>query len=485
MASIGRWLYRLFAICLPCLKSSEADEKETEDYRQDLNPFENIAEENAELGNEYPDDLNPFGCEEDEENKNLNGKEEKGQQEDEYPDSLNPFTSDDEESEQENDYPQELNPFTDDEVNEQENDYPDELNPFADEKDDKADTAIVNQCSLELSPELNSPAINGSSSTVPLPNEEKVDDGKDESEQQEDEYPDCLNPFAIEAEENEQHDDDYPDQLNPFFDEGGDAADTAKVNQCSKELASEQTPPAINGSSSTVPLPIDEKAEYGRDESEKQEEEYPDSLNPFASEDDENQYPEELNPFANDAADTAKVNQSSPELAELTLPAINGSSATSPLAYKRKAKSFKKRRAPDPPVIERVIPNEESAPGVSKTLGSLPIIYKVKDYDEALKRFASEDEEATGDTTGKQSSLAQLTAATIDGCSSLNVSSKGKNKGNSFKKRRAPDPPVIESKDSASSDIKSNQSSASSFHPGIEKSEAQKKSPAIPDRKSP
>ncbi|KAG8194337.1 hypothetical protein JTE90_029210 [Oedothorax gibbosus] len=444
------------SICLPCLKSSETGEKETEDYRQDLNPFANKVEENTELGNEYPDNLNPFGSEKDEENKNLNGKEEKGQQEDEYPDGLNPFASDDEEYEQENDYPEELNPFTDDaeneqendypdelnpfaddeeneqendypeelnpftddeenyypdklnpftddekneqkndypeelnpftddEENEQENDYPDELNPFADEKEDKADTAIANQCSLELSPELNSPAINGSSSTVPLPNEEKVDDGKDESEQHEDEYPDCLNPFAIEAEENEQHDDDYPDELNPFFDEEGDAADTAKVNQNdeseeekypdslnpfakeddendypeelnpfaddkgeaddtakvnqrSPELAPELTPPAINGCPSKVPLPNEEKTEDGKDESKQQEVEYPDSLNPFGSEDDENQYPEELNPFADDAADTAKVNQCSLELAELTLPAINGSSATSPLTNKRKA----------------------------------------------------------------------------------------------------------------------------------------------------
>ncbi|KAG8194338.1 hypothetical protein JTE90_029211 [Oedothorax gibbosus] len=47
---------------------------------------------------------------------------------------------------------------------------------------------------------------------------------------------------------------------------------------------------------------------------------------------------------------------------------------------------------------------------------------------------------------------------------SLNDSSKGKNKGKSSKKRRAPDPPVIEGKNSASSDIKSNQSSASCFH---------------------
>ncbi|KAG8193546.1 hypothetical protein JTE90_003755 [Oedothorax gibbosus] len=445
MASIGRRLYRLFAICLPCLKSSEKGEKETE--------------------------VKSFGSEEDKENKNRNGKEEKVHQEDEYPDSLNPFTSDDKEYEQENDYPQELNPFTDDEENEEKNDYPDELNPFANEEDDEAETEIVNQCSLELSPGLNSPAINGYSSTVPLPNEEKVDDGKNESEQQEDEYPDCLNPFAIEAEEKEQHDDDYPEELNPFADDKDEAADTAKANQRSPELAPELTPPAINGCPSKVPLLNDEKTEDGKDESKQQE--YPDSLNPFASEDDENQYPEELNPFADDAADTAQVNQSSPELAELTLPAINGSSATSPLADKRKkAKSFKKRRAPDPPVIERVVPNEESAPGASKTLGSLPIIYKVKDYDEALNRFASEDEEATGDTTGKQSSLAQPTAATIDGCSSLNVSSKGKNKGKSSKKRHAPDPPGIESKDSAYSDIKSNQSKASSFHPCTEKSEA-------------
>ncbi|KAG8185262.1 hypothetical protein JTE90_023875 [Oedothorax gibbosus] len=421
MASIGRWLYRLFARCLPCLKSTETEEKETENHGLILE-IERRYREWKEIQK-----IESFWSRS--EKKNQNNKPEEEQLRD----------------------------------------------------DDEADPGIVKQSFPAFTTKQTLPAINGSSLLVSLPNEEKADDGKDESEQQEVEYPDILNPFANENEENE-----YPEELNPFADESDVEADPAEVNQCSPELAPELTPPAINGSSSTVPLPNEENTDDEKDESKQQEVEYPDSLNPFASEVDENQYPEELNPFADDAADTAKGNQSSPELApELIPPVINGSSATSPLANKRKVKSFKKRRAPDPPVIERIIPNEESAPGVSKTLGSLPIIYKVRDYDEALNRFASKDEEATGDTTGKQSSLAQLTSSAIDGCSSLNVSSKGKNKGKSSKKRRAPDPPVIESKDSASSDIKSNQSSASSFHPGTEKSEAQKKSPALQDRKSP
>ncbi|KAG8172627.1 hypothetical protein JTE90_009835, partial [Oedothorax gibbosus] len=59
----------LYARCLPCLKSTETEKKETKDYPVDLNPFENETEENREWGNEYPEDMNPFGSAEDEENK--------------------------------------------------------------------------------------------------------------------------------------------------------------------------------------------------------------------------------------------------------------------------------------------------------------------------------------------------------------------------------------------------------------------------------
>ncbi|KAG8185267.1 hypothetical protein JTE90_023880 [Oedothorax gibbosus] len=577
MASIGRWLYRLF------------DDEEIEEeigYPEELNPFAD--DEENEQEKDYPEELNPFANEEDDEHDPgivnqsslelyhginspaINGssstvhlaneektedmKDESGQQEVEYPESLNPFSSEDDEHE----YPEELNPFAheeDDEAaiedgeNEQYGDsYLDELNPFADNEEDAADTVKGIQCSPEFAPQLAPPASNGSSSTVHLANEEKTEDMKDESGQQEVEYPESLNPFsseddeheypeelnpfaheeddeaAIEDGENEQYappasngssstvalpidekakdgknereqqeheypdslnpfaneddENEYPEELNPFAEEDEDAADTAIVNQCSPEFAPELTPPAISGSSSTVPLANEEKAEDRKDESEQQEDEYPDILNPFGNEDDENDYPDELNPFAADdvdAADTAKVNQSSLELApEQTPPAINGSSSTLPLANERKkAKSIKKYHAPDPPVVEGITPKEESAPGTFETADPVPLTYKVEDYDKALNPFASEDKEASGDTTEKrQSSLAQLTAATIDGRSSLNVSAKGERKSKSSKKRRAPDPPVP------------NGDSASSNNLATEKSEEQKKSPALPDRKS-
>ncbi|KAG8195217.1 hypothetical protein JTE90_027958 [Oedothorax gibbosus] len=509
MASIGRWLYRQFAKCLSCLKPAATDEKvEAEDYPQGLNPFENDAEENIQMEKEYPDDLNPFASEEDE-NKNPNGideKVEKGQQEDEYPESLNPFASDDEEYDREIDYPEELNPFADeadqapvnqssttlqykltapnskgspsvsfpgeektgdgkeesqkkegdypeshnpfasedeengypdelnpsadDEESEQDIDYPEKLNPFAHEEDCEADLKVVNQPSSTLSNELTAHTSNDSSSTVKLPEEKKAVDEQDESEQRGDEYPDSRNPFA-EDEEKEQ-DIDYPEQLNPFAHEEDNEADPATVNQPS--LVPEQNPPATKGYSSTVPLPDEKKVDDGKNESERHEDEYPDSLNPFASEDEEDVYPEQLNPFAHEEDDEAEIEDG-------------------------------------PPVILSIVNNEESAPRASETSGSVPVIYKAEDYDEALNPFASEDEENIDDTAGDLSSLAQLTVATIDG-SSLNMASKKREKAKSLKKRRAPDPPVIESKDSVSSEIKSNQPCASSCHPGTKESEA-------------
>ncbi|KAG8194326.1 hypothetical protein JTE90_029203 [Oedothorax gibbosus] len=67
-------ILRLISICLPCLKSAEIDEKETEDNPSGLNPVENDTEENNLFRNEYPDDLNPFASEESEKDENPNGK---------------------------------------------------------------------------------------------------------------------------------------------------------------------------------------------------------------------------------------------------------------------------------------------------------------------------------------------------------------------------------------------------------------------------
>ncbi|KAG8185259.1 hypothetical protein JTE90_023872 [Oedothorax gibbosus] len=478
MASIGRWLYRQFAKCLSCLKLAETDEKEAEGYPQDLNPFENDAEEDIRMEKEYQDDLNPFASEEDE-NKNPNEKDEKVEKREQEDESLNPFASDNEE-------------------------YPEELNPFA----DVADQAPVNQTATTLQYELTAPNSKGSLS-VSFPGSEKTGDGKEESQKKEDDYPESLNPFASEDEENgypdalnpfaedeeSEQDIEYPEELNPFAHEEDYEADPATVNQSSASLVPEQNPPATNGYSSTVPLPDEEKAEDGKNESERHDDEYTDSLNPFASEDEEDVYPEQLNPFAHEEDDEAAIedgeneqydddypeelnpfaheNQYSPKIedAQQVTAAINDSSSTVPLAKVKKAKSMKKYRAPGPPVILSIVKNEESAPKVSEISGSVPVIYKAEDYDEALNPFASEDEENIDDTAGNLSSLAQLTVATTDGSSSANVASKNRKKVKSLKKRRAPEPPVIESKDSVSSDIKSNQPCASSCHPGTKESE--------------
>ncbi|KAG8173791.1 hypothetical protein JTE90_028672 [Oedothorax gibbosus] len=264
MASIGRWFYRLFSICLPCLKSAETNEKDSEDCPPGLNPIENEKEEINSLEDEYPEYLNPFTSEEDEGNENPNGKAKKDGHETEYPYSINPFSSEGEE-------------------NEWEIDYPEELNPFAHEEDKEANSAIVNQSSLAL--DHTPPVPNGSSSRFQLPNEEKSNVKEDESEQQKDEYPESLNPFASEDEEI-----DYPVELNSFADEKDDEAFSARVSQSAATLSNELTAPSSNGSSSKFPLPYeeksdDEKSETKSDESDKQGDEYPDSLNLFASED--------------------------------------------------------------------------------------------------------------------------------------------------------------------------------------------------------
>ncbi|KAG8194333.1 hypothetical protein JTE90_029207 [Oedothorax gibbosus] len=480
---------------------SEIEQREDE-YPDTLNPFA-IDDEGNEEEFEYPEELDPFADEDDGEVDS-----EIEQREDEYPDTLNPFAIDDEGNEEEieypevnpfaneddgevdseieqreDEYPDTLNPFAiDDEENEEEFEYPEELNPFADEDDGEADSEIVNQSSLALDHELTPSVKRGSSATVPLSDEENTD-GKDESEKKGDEYPEWLNPFAS-ADEEHKRGTDYPEELNPFA-QDDDEVDTGLVNQPSAALSLEKNSPATNGYSSNFPWSNEEIFEDEQDETEQQGEDYPDIINPFPSKDDEDDYPEELNPFAHE--DAVSMPQSSMETSrsvpsiykvieydealnpfasedvgkkdstlenpsmtadpQRTAATVNDSSSLVPLANARKKeKSTKKYRAPDPPMTMRIIPNEsapgvnESAPGDSETSGPVPLIVKVDVYDEALNPFASEDEETAGDTAGNvSSSPAQPIAATAYSCTSVNVKTK---KAKSAKKYRAPDPPM-------------------------------------------
>ncbi|KAG8194336.1 hypothetical protein JTE90_029209 [Oedothorax gibbosus] len=155
--------------------------------------------------------------------------------------------------------------------------------------------------------------------------------------------------------------------------------------------------------------------------------EYDEALNPFASEDVENN-------------DSILKNSSITVNPQQTAATVNGYSSLVPLVnVRKKGKSTKKYRAPDPPMTMRIMPSE-SAPGDSEISGPVPLTVKVDDYDEALNPFASEDEEAPGDNTGNlPSNPAQPFAY-----SSTSVNVKRKN-AKSLKKRRAPDLPVIES----------------------------------------
>ncbi|KAG8178749.1 hypothetical protein JTE90_003471 [Oedothorax gibbosus] len=346
--------YRLFSICLPCLKSAETDEKDSEDCPPGLNPVENGKEEINSLEDEYPEYLNPFTSEEDEGNENPNGKAKKDGHETEYPDSINPFSSEGEENEWEIDYPEELNPFSDEKENEREIDYPEELNPFAHEEDKEANSAIVNQSSLAL--DHTPPVTNGSSSTFQLPNEEKSNVKEDESEQQRDEYPESLNPFASEDEEI-----DYPEELNSFADEKDDEAYSARVSQSAATLSNELTPPPSNGSSSKFPLPYEEKSDDEKSETKSDEK----TSCPVPSIYKYNEYDEALNPLASEDVENYDIILKNPPITvdpQPTATAVNGSSSLVPLANERK-KITKKYRVQSPMTM-RIIPSE-SAPGVN------------------------------------------------------------------------------------------------------------------------
>ncbi|KAG8194325.1 hypothetical protein JTE90_029202 [Oedothorax gibbosus] len=246
-----------------------------------------IDDEDNEREIDYPEELNPFAQEEENEAAIVNqpsvalAPELTSAAPNGFSSTFllpNEEKSDDEQNEnvqQGNEYPESLNPFASED---EEDGYSEELNPFAQEEKDEADSKLVNQSATTLSNELTAPPSNCSSSKFPLPNEEKLDNEQDESGQQGREYPDILNPFASKDEA-----DDYPEALNPFAREDG-----ASLPQSSSETS--------------CPVPSIYK-----------DNEYDEALiGPFSIEDGDTEqhedgYPEELNPFAHENQSSSKI----------------------------------------------------------------------------------------------------------------------------------------------------------------------------------
>ncbi|KAG8185224.1 hypothetical protein JTE90_002753 [Oedothorax gibbosus] len=436
MASIGRWLYRQIFKCIPCLKPAKKA-VETKDYTEDpnvfgdhgnhneyperLNPFKEDEEERkAQEYNVYPEDLNPFNDDEKGQNQ---------QQENEYPEDLNPFSDEKEEIiQQENEYPDSLNPFAVEYVNKQQqkNDYPEDLNPFANKKETSLPPSAKTDTNTDKTLKL---FVSDDDSVVEKisPNEESASGALKISGH-------VLLKYKVS---------EYDESLNPFASEDEETNANTGVTE------------AINGSSSLNPLPNEPKTDA-----------YQEALKLFTSDDEE------------DIVDII-VQQSSLTIAyHQTSPTINISSSSYPLPNeRRKGKSKKKYRAPGPPVNVCIMPNAESSPAASETLGLVPLMDKVHEYDESLNPFTSVDEGNTEDAT--ENSPSQLKIATINSSSSLNAVLKERKKGKTIKKRRAPDPPKIEtcvpneeSVSGDSRDIRPNESCESSSHPGATKSKA-------------